>query len=146
MSQFKLSQIREELMKIKDVDSLKKEVKKLIAEIEKFDFKKAIPEARLAYIEKKYKEIMKTINGLQNKAEKEVAGVMKLVKETQTTVAKQKKDLEKLLQSNFNYFSKKAKSSFKNEEKNIKKTIKKVRKTAFAKAKKTFGKPKKSRK
>lgn len=149
MSQIKLSQIREELLKIKDFDSLKKEIKKLIAEIEKFDFKKAIPEDKLEYVEQKYAEIMKTINGLQSKVEKEVNTVMKrvnqgkgeytkLIKQTQTAALKQKKDLEKLLKTNFDYFSKKAKASFKGEEKNLKKTIKKVRKTAIAKAKKTL--------
>jgi len=149
MSQINLSQIREDLLKIKDFGSLKNEVRKLIAEIEKFDFKKAIPEDKLEYIEKKYLDIMKTINGLQSKVEKELNSVLKrvtqgrdeavkLVKDTQKSALKQRKDLEKLLKSNFKYFSKKAKTSFKNEEKQIKKTIKKVRKTAVAKAGKTL--------
>jgi hypothetical protein len=92
---------------------------------------------------------MKTINGLQSKVEKEVnvvlarvnqgrTDVAKLVQDTKTSAMKQKNDLEKLLKSNFNYFSKKAKASIKGEEKALKKTFKKVRKTAVAKAKKTF--------
>ncbi len=149
MTPINLSQIREELMKIKDFESLKKEVRKLITEIEKFDFKKAIPEDRLVTIEKKYKNILETISGVQNKVEKELDGVMKRVtksredavrriNETRSAAVKQKNDLEKLLRSNFAYFSKKAKTSLKDEEKNIKKTIKKVRKTAIVKAKKSF--------
>ncbi len=156
MSQLKINQIREELMKIKDYDSLKKEVKKLIAEIEKFDFKKAIPEDKMDYIEKKYKEIMKTITTVQSKVEKEVDKTMKMVssrkeeafkilKDAQNHAYKQKKELENLLQSNFSYFSKKAKASVKAEEKNIKKVIRKVRKTAVAKAKKTLTKKSKKK-
>lgn len=156
MSQLNINQIREELMKIKDFDSLKKEIKKLITEIEKFDFKKAIPADKMDYIEKKYKEIMGTISTVQNKVEKEVDKTMKLVssrreeafkvlKEAQKQALKQKKDLEKLLQTNFSYFSKKAKASVKSEEKNIKKAIRKVRKTAVAKAKKTLTKTRKKK-
>lgn len=156
MNQMKINQIRDELMKIKDFDSLKKEIKKLIAEIEKFDFKKAIPEDKMEYIEKKYNEIMKTITTVQSKVEKEVDKTMKLVssrkeeafkilKDAQKHALKQKKDLENLLQSNFSYFSKKARTSIKSEEKNIKKAIRKVRKTAVAKAKKTITKARKKK-
>lgn len=151
MSQYKINQIRDELMKIKDFDSLKKEVKKLITEIEKFDFKKAIPDDKMKYIESKYREIMQTITHVQTRVEKEVDKTMQLVssrkeeafkilKDAQKQALKQKKDLESLLQSNFSYFSKKAKESIKSEEKNIKKTIRKVKKTAVAKAKKTLSK------
>lgn len=160
MSQININQIREELMKIKDFDSLKKEVKKLVKEIEKFDFKKAIPADKMDYIEKKYKEIMGTISTVQNKVEKEMDKTMKMVssrreeaykvlKEAQKQAYKQKKDLEKLLQTNFSYFSKKAKASVKSavktEEKNIKKVIRKVKKTAVAKAKKTLTKTRKKK-
>lgn len=156
MSQLKINQIREELMKIKDFDSLKKEVKKLITEIEKFDFKKAIPEDKMDYIEKKYKEIMKTITTVQSKVEKEVDKTMKLVssrkeeafqilKDAQKHAIKQKKELETLLQNSFSYFSKKAQESIKSEEKTIKKAIRKVRKTAVAKAKKTLTKSRKKK-
>ena len=160
MSQLNINQIREELMKIKDFDSLKKEVRKLVKEIEKFDFKKAIPADKMDYIEKKYKEIMGTISTVQNKVEKEMDKTMKMVssrreeafkvlKEAQKQAYKQKKDLEKLLQTNFSYFSKKAKASVKSavksEEKNIKKVIRKVKKTAVAKAKKTLTKTRKKK-
>jgi anion-transporting ArsA/GET3 family ATPase len=156
MNQLKINQIRDELMKIKDFDSLKKEVKKLIAEIEKFDFKKAIPEDKIEYVEKKYKEIMKTINNVQSTVEKEVDKTMKMVssrkeeafqvlKEIQKQAFKQKKDLETLLHSNFSYFAKKAQETLKSEEKNIKKTVRKVRKTAVAKAKKTLSKTRKKK-
>ena len=163
MSQININQIREELMKIKDFDSLKKEVRKLVKEIEKFDFKKAIPSDKMDYIEKKYKEIMGTISTVQNKVEKEMDKTMKMVssrreeafkvlKEAQKQAYKQKKDLEKLLQTNFSYFSKKAKASVKSsvksvksEEKNIKKVIRKVKKTAVAKAKKTLSKARKKK-
>ncbi len=151
MNQIKLNQIKEELMKIKDFDSLKKEIKKLITEIEKFDFKKAIPDDQMEYIDKKYKEIMKTITTVQSKVEKEVDKTMRLVssrkeeafqilKDAQKQALKQKKELETLLQSKFSYFSKKAKESFKSEEKKVKKTIRKVSKKAVTTAKKTLNK------
>ena len=149
MSQLNLSQIREELSKIKDFDSLKTEVKKLITEIEKFDFKKAIPEERMKYIEQKYEEIKKTLQTLQSRAEKELDGVLKkvnkgradattLVLDTRAKITSQRKDLEKLLQKNFDYFSKKAKTAVAKEEKQIKKTFKSIKKTAVAQVKKNF--------
>lgn len=149
MNQMKLSQIREELSKIKDFGTLKTEIKKLIAEIDKFDFKKAIPEERLKYIEQKYEEIIKTLQTLQTRAEKELDGVMKrvqkgredatsLVKDARATLITQRKDLEKMLTKNFNYFSKKAKAAVAKEEKQIKSTLKKIKKTAVSQAKKTF--------
>ena len=151
MSQIKLNQIKEELLKIKDFESLKKEIKKLIIEIEKFDFKKAIPEEQVEYFEKKYKEMMKTISTVQSKVEKEVDKTMRMVssrkeeafqilKDAQKQAFKQKRELENMLQTNFNFFAKKAKESFKTEEKQIKRTIRKVRKTAVVKAKKSLNK------
>jgi F0F1-type ATP synthase membrane subunit b/b' len=153
MSQIKLSDIRKELMKIKDYDSLKKEVKKLIAEIEKFDLKKSIPEDKMKYIEKKYNNLMGTINDLQSKLEKEVEQArkkvskttneaVKIISETRDMAMKQKKELEKTLSDNFNYFKKKASTSIEKEEKNLRKTIKKVRVGAVSTAKKTLKKKK----
>lgn len=149
MNQMKLSQIRDELSKIKDFGTLKTEIKKLIAEIDKFDFKKAIPEERLKYIEQKYEEIIKTLQTLQSRAEKELDSVMKkvqkgradatsLVKDAQSKLATQRKDLEKMLTKNFNYFSKKAKAAVAKEEKQLKSTFKKIKKSAVSQAKKTF--------
>ncbi len=151
MSQINLSEIRKELSKIKDFESLKKEVKKLIAEIEKFDLKQSIPADKLKYIEKKYSEIMKTINGLQTTVEKEVESAKKKVAKTRKEAAKaiaetrdmalkQKKELEKTLRENFEYFKNIATSSLQKEEKNIRKTIKKVRVKAASKAQKTLKK------
>jgi hypothetical protein len=151
MNQIKLSQIREKLAKIKDFDSLKSEIKKLIAEIDKFDFKKAIPEDKMQYIEKKFSEIMSRVQTLQTQVEKEYDRVLKkveqgradatkIVKDARAKVMKQRVDLEKMLQKNFDYFSKKAKTVVAAEEKNLKKTIKKIKKTAVAKATKTFNK------
>ncbi|MCC6138058.1 MAG: hypothetical protein IT287_05460 [Bdellovibrionaceae bacterium] len=154
MSQINLSEIRKELSKIKDFESLKKEVKKLIAEIEKFDLKQSIPADKRKYIEKKYAEIMKTISGLQTSVEKEVTAAKKKVERTRKDAAKiitetremalsQKKDLEKTLKKNFDYFKNIAQSSLKKEEKNIRKTIKKVRVQAVSTAKKTLNKKRK---
>lgn len=153
MSQINLSEIRKELSKIKDFESLKKEVRKLLMEIEKFDLKQSIPADKLKYIESKYAEIMKTINGLQATLEKEVASAKKKVAKTRKEAAKaisetrdmalqQKKDLEKTLKENFEYFKKMATSSLQKEEKNIRKTIKKARVKAVSKAKKTLKKKK----
>lgn len=153
MSQINLSEIRKELSKIKDFASLKKEVKKLISEIEKFDLKKSIPADKRKYIEKKYAEIMKTISGLQSSVEKEVSAAKKKVDRTRKDAAKiisetrdmamsQKKDLEKTLKENFEYFRNMAKSSLQKEEKTIRKTIKKVRVQAVSTAKKTLNKKK----
>lgn len=153
MSQIKLSEIRKELMKIKDFDSLKKEVKKLISEIEKFDLKKSIPEDKVKYIENKYHELMKTLTELQSRLEKELEtamdkvsktrnDAMKIIGETRNMALQQKKDLEKTLKDNFTYFKKKASSSLEKEEKSIRKTIKKVRVSAVSTAKKTLNKKK----
>lgn len=153
MSQINLSDIRKELSKIKDFESLKKEVKKLIAEIEKFDLKKSIPADKVKYIEKKYSEIMKTIGGFQTTVEKEVSLVKKrvaktrkdaekIISETRDMAVAQRKDLEKNLKQRFNDFKNMASSSLKKEEKSIRKTIKKVRVQAVSKAKKTMNKKK----
>lgn len=151
MSQMNLSEIRKELSKIKDFESLKKEVKKLIGEIEKFDLKQSIPADKLKYIEEKYAEIMKAINTLQSSLEKEVSvakkklsktrnEAAKAITETRDMALKQKKDLEKTLKENFTYFKKLATSSIQKEEKTIRKTIKKARVKAVSKAKKTLKK------
>ncbi len=153
MSQINIAEIRKELSKIKDFESLKKEVKKLITEIEKLDLKKQIPADKRKYIEKKYSEIMKTIASLQTSLEKEVADVKKKVEKTKKDAAKmisetrdlamsQKKDLEKTLKENFNYYKDMATKSLQKEEKSIRKTIKKVRVQAVSKAKKTLNKKK----
>lgn len=144
-SSFKLSQIRDELLKIKDFESLKVEVKKLLAEIEKFDLKKAIPEDKVKFIEKKYKTLMSRIQTVQLQVEKDFDKALKninskkneavkMINEYKSTVLKQRGDLEKLVMKNFNYFSKKAQQSLEKEEKQIKKTIKRT----VAKAKKTL--------
>lgn len=149
VNSFKLSQIREELLKIKDFDSLKSEVKKLLAEIEKFDLKKAIPNDKVKFIEKKYKHLMNRIQTIQLQVEKDFDKALKtinqkkneavkLMNETKANALKQRAELEKLVKKNFNYFSKKAQQSIAKEEKEIKKTIKRIRKTAVAKAKKTI--------
>lgn len=153
MSQINIAEIRKELSKIKDFESLKKEVKKLITEIEKLDLKKSIPADKRKYIENKYAEIMKTIAGLQTSLEKEVNTVKKKVEKTKKDAAKmisetrdlamsQKKDLEKTLKANFNYYKDMATKSLQKEEKNIRKTIKKVRVQAVSTAKKTLNKKK----
>lgn len=153
MSQINLAEIRKELSKIKDFDSLKTEVKKLIAEIEKIDIKKQIPADKVKYIEKKYAEIMKTISGLQSTVEKEVAAVkkkvektgkdaVKIISETRDVAMSQRKQLEKNLKEQFNSFKDLAKKSLQKEEKTIRKTIKKVRVQAVSTAKKTLNKKK----
>lgn len=153
MSQINIAEIRKELSKIKDFESLKKEVKKLITEIEKLDLKKSIPADKRKYIENKYAEIMKTIAGLQTSLEKEVNTVKKKVEKTKKDAAKmisetrdlamsQKKDLEKTLKANFTYYKDMATKSLQKEEKSIRKTIKKVRVQAVSTAKKTLNKKK----
>jgi len=149
MSQINLSEIRKELSKIKDFSSLKKEVRKLLMEIEKFDLKQTIPADKLKYIESKYTEIMKTISGLQTALEKEVSvakkkvvatkkEAVKIITETREMALQQKKDLEKTLKENFEYFKKMATSSLQKEEKTLRKTIKKARVKAVSTAKKTL--------
>lgn len=151
MNSFKLSQIREELLKIKDFDSLKSEVKKLLVEIEKFDLKKAIPDDKVKFIEKKYKDLMNRILTIQNQVEKDFDKAVKtinkrkneavkLMHETKAKALKQRAELEKMVKKNFNYFSKKAQQSIAKEEKELKKTFKRIRKTAVAKATKTIKK------
>lgn len=152
MTQINIKKIKKELTSIRDFNSLKKEIQKLIKDIEKNYVKKNIPPAQLDYIEKKYKELIKTITQVQDQLEHEFDVALQKVNQTkedalgrlQTAQEKaysHKKEIEKMISQQIRSFSstgKKKKTTKKKKKATTKKkTKKKVAKKKVTKAKTT---------
>jgi|GEM_PF-4010138 hypothetical protein len=75
-----LKSIKKEIIRLTDADELKKELNRLAAEIRKFDLSTAIPAAQRTRLEKRYRELKKTLVELQKRVDSSFAKVSSFVR------------------------------------------------------------------
>ena len=76
-----LASLKKEFVRLTDVNELKKELNRLAAEIRKFDLSTAIPAAQRTRIEKRYRELKKTLTQLQKRVDSNFAKVSSFVRQ-----------------------------------------------------------------
>lgn len=83
--------IRNEFTRLTDVDQLKSEVQRIGNELRKFDFHAVLSpsaQARVKMFERRYAELMRTMQTAQRQVDREFNKVLRQVKSRRTTVAK----------------------------------------------------------
>lgn len=76
-----LASLKKEFVRLTDVNELKKELNRLAAEIRKFDLSTAIPAAQRTRLEKRYRELKKTLTQLQKRVDSNFAKVSSFVRQ-----------------------------------------------------------------
>jgi hypothetical protein len=117
-TQVNWQRIRKEFQRLTDVENLKSEVHRIGAEIRKFDFHAVLsPSAqeRVKTFEKRYGELMRTLQQAQRQMDREVNRILRQIKghraDVTRAMSEQKDKLEKMSSEFQKRFSKSAKSA-----------------------------------
>jgi hypothetical protein len=114
-TQVNWKKIRDELQRFADVDKLKSEVQRIGTEIRNFDFHSVLSpaaQAKVKNFEKRYSELMRTIQSAQRQMDREFNRILRQIKAHRSDVGKvvdqQKTKLEKVSRQMRKRFTKKA--------------------------------------
>jgi hypothetical protein len=117
-TQVNWQRIRKEFQRLTDVENLKGEVHRIGAEIRKFDFHAVLSptaQERVKTFEKRYGELMRTLQQAQRQMDREVNRILRQIKghraDVTRVVSEQKSKLEKMSNEFQKRFSKSAKSA-----------------------------------
>jgi hypothetical protein len=86
-----LNSIKKEIGKLTDLDYLKAELNRIAVEIKKFDVHVSLtPQTKdkLDQLEKRFRDVLKTINQMQSQVDREIVKFMKVVKKTRLDAEK----------------------------------------------------------